>query len=83
MSETLQKIRDYKVKLLIELLSQCTSEQQLVFNRMYSPKNLSASIEDVCNKLPDEKYNWAVSQCETTIANNIKKKSRKLCKNQK
>jgi len=60
MSEALDKIKEFKQKVLIDLYNQCTSEQQLMFRRMYSHKNLEASIEEISSKMPDEKFNWAV-----------------------
>lgn len=69
-SPTLQKVRAYKEALILELLEQCTPEQQLTFKRMYSHKDLEKPIEQVVKELPDEKYDWAVCQCETTANKN-------------
>jgi hypothetical protein len=72
-SQTLQKVRALKNQLLIDLLNQCTAEQQLNFKRMYSHKDLEKPIENVVKDLPDDRYDWAVCQCERTIASNLKK----------
>lgn len=69
-SPTLQKVKEFKQSQLIELLNQCTPEQQLFFKRMYSHKDLEKPIEQVVKELPDEKYDWAVCQCETTVNKN-------------
>ncbi len=52
---------------LLELVQQCTEAQQLLFKRMYSHKNLEASLEEVVNNMPIAKLDWAVSQCEKTL----------------
>jgi len=50
---------------LRELLAQCTEGQLDLFNRMYR------SVDAI----PLEKINWAIQQCERTIANNKKRES--------
>jgi len=72
-SEALKKIKEFRGGILINLYNQCTSEQQLLFRRMYSHKNLEASIEEISDKIPNEKFDWAIQQCERTIINNNKK----------
>ena len=68
MSETLNKIDKYKHKLLKELLSQCTEEQQKFFKLMYP-----MPIE----KIPENKFKRAIQQVERTIENNGDKTSTK------
>ena len=70
MSNALQKINDYRLGTLKELLSQTTEEQQMFFKRMYSHKDLQADINDVVDKMPDEKINWAIQQVERTVIQN-------------
>lgn len=70
-SPTLQKVKEFKQSLLIELLNQCTPEQQLFFKRMYSHKDLEKPIEQVAKDLPDDKYDWAVCQCERSVGKNL------------
>ena len=48
-------------------LSQCTDRQQLLFKQMYSHDNLSTTIDDVVDKLPVEKLDWAMQQVEQTM----------------
>ena len=48
----------------MNLYNKCTPEQQSVFNRMY------VSIAAI----PDGKIDWAIQQCERTIAENKNKK---------
>lgn len=59
MSVALEKIRKFRKQVLVDLYNQCTEPQQALFNRMYG------SID----KIPEEKINWAIQQCERTIAN--------------
>jgi hypothetical protein len=61
-SQSLEKIENYKKKILKELLNQCTEEQKAFFNRMY------VSVEKISeNKIPQ-----AIRQCERTIEMNLK-----------
>ena len=62
MSETFDKIEAFKREKLIELLNQCTEKQQAFFDRMYGSRDT----------IPSGKINWAIEQCERTIANNKK-----------
>lgn len=56
--------------ILIKLLNQCTDAQQMMFKRMYCHNNLDATVEESVNLIDDEKIDWAISQCERTVANN-------------
>ena len=67
-SEALKKIENFRKQTLVDLYNQCTPEQQSVFNRMY------VSIMEI----PDEKIDWAIEQCERTIAKNKTKEDEKL-----
>ena len=55
---------------LQEMLRLCTEEQQLFFKRMYSPSNLELPINEVVDQMEDEKLDWAISQCESTLKKN-------------
>ena len=63
-SEALRKIENFRRQTLANLYNECTPEQQNVFNRMY------VSIAAI----PDRKIDWAIEQCERTIAENKNKK---------
>lgn len=52
------EVDTYMRGLLAERLGQCTLEQQALHNRMY-PKGV-----------PFEKLEWAIQQCNNTIAKN-------------
>lgn len=59
-----------KRDILLELLNQCTPEQQNIFKRMYSHKDLQKSNEEIVAQLPVEKLDWAITQCEMTLRKN-------------
>ncbi len=64
MSDFDKKVERFKRSLLIDLLLQCTPEQQLFFLRLY-PGGIM--------KMPREKIKRAVEQCEATIRKNTDK----------
>jgi len=76
MSETLKKIEDFRRNELKSLLAKCSEGQQLMFKRMYSHKNLELPINEVVDNMPDDKINWAIQQCETTVKKNEKEPER-------
>lgn len=71
MNQTFAKTGKQIIK---ELLSQCTEEQQMFFKRMYGPKNLNSSINEVVDNMDDSKIDWAISQCERTVEKNTRNK---------
>lgn len=56
--------------MLKDLLAQCTEKQQMLFKRMYSHENLELPINEVVDQMPDDKIDWAVTQCERTVEKN-------------
>ena len=64
MNNTLQSFAKNQLK---EGLKQCTEAQQLLFKRMYSHNNLTLSIDDVVDKMPEDKLSWAMEQVEKTL----------------
>lgn len=65
-----ETIKNIAKKLLKQLLSECTGEQQLLFKRMYCPKNLELPINDVVDQMEDDKIDWAMTQVEKTVEKN-------------
>lgn len=63
-NETFKEIEKAMLK---EELSKCTSDQQLLFKRMYCHKNLEMSINDCVDQMPDDKIDWAFSQVQRTL----------------
>lgn len=67
MNETLKNsAKDY----LKKLLAQCTEDQQLIFKRMYCHKNLDLPINEAVDQMDEKKIDYAVTQCERTVAKN-------------
>ncbi len=65
MNEALQNFARTRLK---EGLAQCTEKQQHVFRRMYSPNDLERSMEDVVDRMPEDRLDWAMQQVEHTLA---------------
>ncbi len=65
-----QTLVDFARTNLKEGLAQCTPKQVMLFKRMYSPYNLDATIEDVVDKMPIGKLDWAMLQVERTLVAN-------------
>lgn len=78
MNEQLQQFARQKLK---DGLAQCTKEQQLFFNRMYVPwalgiinqnrkmtdEELNTPINEVVDKMPEDKLDWAMQQVQRTL----------------
>lgn len=52
---------------LREGLAKCTDLQISRFKRMYSHDNLDASINEVVDKMPTERLDWAMKQVQNTL----------------
>lgn len=61
------KLQKYARKQIKDGLAKCTEAQVLLFKRMYSHKDLTKSIEEVVEKMPEEKLDWAMEQVENTL----------------
>jgi hypothetical protein len=48
-------------------LMQLGKAQQILFKRMYANGNLNMEINDVVDKMPEEKLDWAMQQIERTL----------------
>ena len=60
-------IREFAKDNLRNGLARCTEGQQLIFKKMYSPKDLSLPINELVNKMSDDKLDWAMQQVERTL----------------
>jgi hypothetical protein len=72
MSRTLEKIEHFRREELKTLICQCTEPQQHLFKQMYSHRNLDLPIDQVVDQMPSEKIDWAIQQCERTLAKSAK-----------
>lgn len=64
------QLESYARQTLKESLGKCTQEQQMLFKRMYSHKNLDVSIGDAVDSMVEENLDWAMQQVERTLAKN-------------
>ena len=55
---------------LLEKLTGCREDQQVLFKRMYSGGCWEKSVEDVVNSMPADKLDWAMTQVEQTLEKN-------------
>lgn len=65
MNQRLQKYARDEIK---KGLSQCTADEQLLFKRMYSHKNLDLDLNAIVDRMPEEKLDWAMQQVDYTLA---------------
>lgn len=72
-SEVLKKVRELKLEIIKVLLSKCNEEQQMTFKRMYAHQQLQSPIDEVVNKMPEDKLDRAMVQCERTVKKNVSK----------
>ncbi len=63
-SEALENIQIFRINTLKSLLLQCTEKQQDFFWRLYPSYNRKVE------SFPSENIDWAIQQCENTIAKN-------------
>lgn len=63
-NETLIKISRDILKKLLEL---CNEKERKMFNRMYYPQKLDATIEEAINHIDRNKIDLAITQCQNTL----------------
>jgi len=61
-------IETFTRDLLKELIIKCNNNEQLIFKRMYSHKNLDLPVEDIVSNIPCDKLDWALTQVQNTLA---------------
>lgn len=78
------QLQEFARKTLKEGLAQCSPEQQMIFKRMYVQRKRwdgaeaeialakAAEINDVVDKMPEERLDWAMQQVESTLIKNQK-----------
>ena len=66
MNKQLQKFARDTIK---KGLSQLPAGNQTVFKRMYANNNIDMSINEVVDKMPEDKLDWAMQQVERSINN--------------
>lgn len=48
-------------------LAQLPEHNREIFKRMYSHKDLKANINDVVDKIPEDKLDWAMQQVDRSL----------------
>lgn len=67
------QLENYARQTLKEGLANCTQEQQLLFKRMYSFKDLDCPINNVVDLVSEEQLDWAMQQVERTLQKEVSK----------
>ncbi len=63
-----EKLQAYARQNLKDGLAQLPERNQMLFKRMYSHKNLEANMNDVVDKMPEDKLDWAMQQVDRSLA---------------
>lgn len=61
-----QHLQDFARNFIKERLKRLPADQQLFFNRMYSHKNLGATVDEAVDAMEPSKLDWAMTQTETS-----------------
>ena len=62
-----KQLEEFARDTLKEGLAQLPYDQQLLFKRMYSHKNLELPINDVVDQMEPEKLDWAMQQVRRSL----------------
>ncbi len=62
-----KKLQSFGREFLKENLKKCNDAQQTIFKRMYSNGNLGLTIEEVVDRMPESKIDWAMQQVSRTL----------------
>ncbi len=61
------QIQEFARQTLKDGLAQCTEGQQGIFKRMYGWEDRSLPINEVVDRMPPEKLDWAMQQVQSTL----------------
>ena len=64
MNKQLQEFARAAIK---EGLSKLPESNQLIFKRMYSHGNLGLAINEVVDRVPEDKLDWAIQQVQRSV----------------
>lgn len=67
------QLQEFARTTLKEGLAQCSPDQQMLFKRMYANGKLETPINEVVDKMPDSRLDWAMQQVQNTIVKNEQK----------
>ena len=60
-------LQEFARQQLKDGLSKCTEAQRDLFRRMYSHKDLTCPMDEVVDRMPEDKLDWAMQQVENTL----------------
>lgn len=60
-------LQEYARDNLKKWLGKLPEENQLIFKRMYSHKDLSLDINEVVDNMEEDKLDWAMQQVQNTL----------------
>jgi hypothetical protein len=66
------QLKDFARQQLKDGLAQLPEGWQTMFKRMYANGNLEMPINDVVDKMPDEKLDWAMQQVQKSLEKQAK-----------
>ena len=61
------ELQNFARKQILDGLNQLPPENQMLFKRMYSHKDLDAPIEAVVANMPEDRLDWAMQQVSRTL----------------
>lgn len=61
------QLQNFARKQLKDDLKKCNESQQLKFKRMYADGNLNLNIDEVVDRMSEDKLDWAMQQVERTL----------------
>lgn len=76
-SPTLKIIDTFIRQQLKDLLARLSDDNITLFKRMYAHNDMELHIDSVVDKMPADKLDWAIEQCENTLRKNDKSITKK------
>lgn len=63
-----ENLQSYARKVLREGLAKCNEAQQFLFKRMYAAGKLELTIDEVVDRMPEDRLDLAMQQVERTFS---------------
>jgi hypothetical protein len=62
-----QQLKEFARATLKEGLAQLPEDWQMLFKKLYSRDNLERSMNEMVDRIPEDKLDWAMCQVENSI----------------
>ena len=62
-----KQLQDFARQTLKDGLAKLPENNQMIFKRMYSHKNLDLHINDVVDIMPEDRLDWAMQQVQRSL----------------